>query len=822
MPKNRIIGARSVLLTSLLLGTLLLTPVRARAAHPAIWLDRALLTQLRQKAAKRTIEWAELKKGLDAHLSENLRAGYQGSDWYDRVMAYALAYQVLKGANPAAAKTYAAKALVYAKALSRDNVRSGTVGDGGGGDATIRVDSGWVARTAGIGLAIAYDWLYDYPGFDAATKTEFRNRLNAWIRWYERDGYARDNYTSNYFMGYFSMKAYAGYALEDTALTASANELWDAHVVPGFNKDLVGGDWIVSNWNYGPGVVQKVAGYLLARKTATGVDSVAQFPWIEQHLDYKIHALHPGGKSVYVDGPWSGSDSGYVTNRDMIYVHQVLKGKPVAQYIQWYILHDTETRGHGATDWEKFLFFDPKDPKADYKKTKPLQYRAGDGVNGYGFVGMRSSWSDDATWVGFRAGGKGLGETDDANQGHFEIFKNDLLAVNAGMWQRDGLETFRQGESDYRNILKIVDTDGCQQYHNMEKSQAYTGHAEVTQVKYEGAADVVYIDADLRGAYKANTGCYPLQYYHRQFFYLRPDYVVVLDRLTTRAADYTKAFLLHWPGKPLVDGRTASGTYPLNKPTGKLQFASLSPANVRISTSPDLAGHLDRLTRMTVAAGNANASEIFLNAMRATTPSDRSAFSPTLVTAEDRKMVGLRIVGSARDYYVVFGGGADSTPVQGTVSYPREPGVASEHYWVDLPPNTAFDVTSTERAITITPGKGSLSSSAQGILRYSTTGRLREGSVRSAKSATVAAADGAGRNTDTPTTRSAASANDAGVLARTRPRRGCGCSVPGTGSRDALGLTFVLAGLLLARTRVRVRWRPISETGPSKQPVSRL
>ena len=628
--------------------------VQAREANspPRIWLDSATLAALRLKVSNNTPQWQTFKAYLDAHVTESNPEGYQFLDWYGWTMTYALGYQVTKVSDPTRANIYAAQALKYAKAISRDRY---TIGDALGGDTAIQIDSGFTARSAGLGLAVAYDWLYDYSGFDDSTKAEFNNRLNTWITWYDSNGYDRVSVGTNYYMGYFIMKAFAGYALDNATHTANANAMWDTSISPLFNTGgLAGGDWFVSDWNYGKGVAQKLAGYVWARRSATGIDTRNDFLWGKSHLDYQIYALHPTNNSVFVDGRWSGDFAGIVSDGDMIYFAGLFKGHAEGPYYQWYINHLvglSATYG-GAKPWEYFLFFDPADPQTDYRLTKPLQHKVAGSYSGY--IGMRSSWDSTATWAGFRAGGppEGVGEGDQGGQGHFEIYKNDWLAVNAGMWSNDIPRTFYERESGYRNTLFLIDPNfgsggQCMTYSepgNPNRSQGgfWGGLAEVSYSKYDTAAKYVYIDADLRGAYKANTGCYPATYYHRQFFYLRPDYFLVLDRVTTALANYGKKFYLHVPAAPTVNGRTASSTYR----AGKIQFASLSPTNVSLTTTAINASYPAYLTRISVAAADSNASEIFLNAIRATTSSDSATFTPTKVTETSNKMVGAKIVGA--------------------------------------------------------------------------------------------------------------------------------------------------------------------------------
>ena len=310
-----------------------------------------------------------------------------------------LAYRVYKyRGDDSTANVYGAKALLYMTAMVRDNAQGGAVGSGGGGLHNIQIDSGWTARTVGLGTALIYDWLYDYAPFNNTLKTEFYGMLNTWITWYDANGYDRSDTLvgTNYNGGYFIMKAMAGYATEGDNGSANtyiawANNIWDNfYNVKLTTGSLRGGDWLSSGWNYGPGMVQKFFGYLMARKTATGIDNVINFSWGRDHVYYKIGGLHPDRKHVYGGGSWS-SDSGadYVTDRDMVYVSYALKGTKEGEYTQWYIQNLVDPpSAQRAMPWEYFLWYLPSRTATDYRPFAPLQWRA----QGSGVTTMRSSW----------------------------------------------------------------------------------------------------------------------------------------------------------------------------------------------------------------------------------------------------------------------------------------------------------------------------------------------------------------------------------------------------------------------------------------------
>src|SRR5262249_36148363 len=116
--------------------------------------------------------------------------------------------------------------------------------------------------------------------------------------------------------------------------------------------------------------------------------------------------------------------------------------------------------------------------------------------------------------------------------------------------------------SSFSNVV-VVDSHGDTDA-NGDLVQTYPfnmggwdGTPGVTVNAVESADDHVSLSGDYHAAYSPSThegSGGPTSELTRQVVYLRPDYVVVHDRVTTRKADYVKQLRWHFLNAPTVHG----------------------------------------------------------------------------------------------------------------------------------------------------------------------------------------------------------------------------------------------------------------------------
>ncbi len=268
--------------------------------HPRLFLDDAMRAAWKQQAkdsgpVSTAISYCN-KAGGGGRTFDNDR--YMGFQWSTNVQACLIAWAAT--GDDAHAKV----AIKYFIALldDRDNV-----GDGLGGDNTIRRDSGYAIRLIGPTSALAYDWLHDHKLMTEALRAKARGRFQAWLDWYIAHGYRPRSPGTNYHAGYLISATFISIAQGGEA-GAYGGKLWK-HVVDDLWKGdmtkaygpgpLAGGDW-AEGWQYAP---LSVAGYALAGRAmaAAGVEIKGRAEWLHAMLLRHVYALSPG-EQTFVGG----------------------------------------------------------------------------------------------------------------------------------------------------------------------------------------------------------------------------------------------------------------------------------------------------------------------------------------------------------------------------------------------------------------------------------------------------------------------------------------------------------------------------------------
>ena len=231
-------------------------------AHPRLFLDDKIRATWKKQVGKDSAIAAAV-----GHCNASKRGGrdftndrYMGFLWSSNLQACLIAWAATGEDD------HAKVAVKWFDALLDDLEN---VGDGKGGDNTIRRDSGYAIRLIGPTTALAYDWLHDHPAMGEARLAKARGRFKAWLDWYIKDGYRPRSPSTNYHAGYlvsatFMAIAQAGDAGADgTKLWKHVvDDLWRGDMVKALTGKgpLVGGDW-GEGWQYAP---LSVAGYALA------------------------------------------------------------------------------------------------------------------------------------------------------------------------------------------------------------------------------------------------------------------------------------------------------------------------------------------------------------------------------------------------------------------------------------------------------------------------------------------------------------------------------------------------------------------------------
>jgi Heparinase II/III-like protein len=528
-----------------------------------ILLDAPALARLRDAARTQSEAYRFVLARADEAAEKPLESGYQGFEWADAVADCALVWHAT-GDNK-----YAACGLRYLGALLDDRLQ---VGDKLGGDDVVHFDSGYGIRTFGAYTALAYDWLRGAPGFDAALRDRALARLDKWLSWYRTDGYLHDEPIANYYWGYLTTLSFAGLAaagespLADQWLEQARTEL-STRALPAFRDELRGGGW-PEGYQYGEYTTMEVALVAEAFRTGAGVDITRHLPWLGDTLAHHTHALLPDQRSVYDGGTW-GEHPAAPSALAVAAVDVALDGigDPRAAEGRWLMRHALPPLRREQA-WVGLLAERPtareRSPRAPDRTSLHLE--------GEGLTFGRSDWSPSATWVSFQAGPWLAEDHQDADQGHFELFRgSDGLLVDAGD---------AEGSATINHNTLLIDDGG--RHLTYPPNQGVWGGDRVKTIRFGDDGSVMVAVGDIGEAYApkcAREGCKTrsVERALRSFVFVRPDLVVVDDRVTVDEPEVNVVWAAHLTHEPTLDGDLASAVVG----SSRVDVRTLEPSGAR-------------------------------------------------------------------------------------------------------------------------------------------------------------------------------------------------------------------------------------------------
>lgn len=519
----------------------------AETPHPRIVLTKDKLKRIKAHAEAETELWRTTERACKRALKKDLSAGYYGAYWGRSVANLSTCWY---GTGD---ETYAQGAIRYLEALV-DDKRS--VGDGDGGNEVVHGNSGYPIRNHGVFAALGYDWLYDAPGMTAELRKKIVARLRAWLDWYGEDGYL--NYTpySNYFWGYMSTLALSSLAVAGEAEVAGewmkqTRDKLDNMVFPGFWKDLKGGEW-TEGWQYGQLVAMEIALVVEGFRTATGENMSKSMPWLSEVVDSRIHELHPNKKAVYGNGTHGKNPPPPKTEALYASLLVLEDTDPDKAAMTRHLIHEDfpEIRRHFA--WFGLIADNPKGmPRKDPRQGRALSYH----LPGPGMTFARSSWAEDAYWVSFQAGPRISVDHQNADQGHFEMWRGaDGLVI-------DGGAKHSQATINHNTIL----IDDGRKILRYSPSQGVWGK-KVSTTHFFDDGKVVVAVGDLADAWSpkcVKRGCDAkgVDKAVRTWVYVRPNVVVIDDVISVTDSDSWVAWAAHLRKPPSIKGPRISSAW---------------------------------------------------------------------------------------------------------------------------------------------------------------------------------------------------------------------------------------------------------------------
>jgi len=413
---------------------------------------------------------------------------------------------------------------------------------------------------------------------------------------------------------------------------------------------LAGGGWPEGHDYDRHGTLEALSLWL-ALRSAGGPDFVSGSRFLDEKLLWYLQGLLPSGNYILPVGD-NDFPGGIPSWHDLhLLAMSAAADGPHAPYLRDYLDHTSVQRESAIST---FLFVDPGAPRRDWR-TLPTDYFAG----GVGTAAFRSSWEKDASYVAVQASDHFVYHQQN-QEGALYLYRNGPLAWRSGVYDGgvhdhyvnyvirsiaancilvadpgeqfhgpDRVETVNEGGQVIGNWMpKAHDMEALQRLRGQGKS--YTDR--VTWLAYESGQDYGYAAFEYGRAYLAGKVPEAM----RQVVFLKPDWVVVLDRVTSGDPTFQKTLVLHAPEEMEVDPAASRTTIttrsgPATAAPGRLFCQTVLPQGARLArvgglgeefivagvNRPHRGGvklQLPGTYRLEVAAPTGQATTVFLHA----------------------------------------------------------------------------------------------------------------------------------------------------------------------------------------------------------------
>jgi hypothetical protein len=553
-------------------------------------------------------------------------------------------------------------------------------------------------------LAVAYDWLYVSlaPSERATIQSYLQSYAEYNITHEPRDVFSSEAVTQAAAIGL------AGLALaeqSDTPMTpasryiAYANARFKTFLLPAMG-------YLRGWWPEGPAWFHTYAGryalyFAIAWTTSTGEDL---FAWARQNVNdpfgawvrYEAYALRPDMRFEPYGDALGEAPPGAAGNRPLLDMLAWATGTPIAQALANEITArlPTGTDYQGPEAWHQIVFYDPLRPSQPGRDDLP--FAAHLSPTAADVVVMRGSWNDPEALYLTLSCGDYFTRRQHIEAGSFTLYRRVPLAVHTGTW--DGYETnhwlnWYAQRSIHANTLAVLRPGETFAYARMipsvndggQRAMTYTirGRAALTEYRnnltagehfdtgaitaFETTRYHDYAACDITRAYNSTAvtarGAVPkVREVTRQLVLLRPELVVLFDRVEATDPSFERRFMLHGLTRP-VPGR--DNTFSVTRANGRLLARTLLPAQpgTRAVDNYQVDGQnvmplvtLDdhRGGRIEVTAPRGEARTYFLHVFDATN-TEREQLPPmSLIEEPDR--VGVRVADPSmeRSYTLTF------------------------------------------------------------------------------------------------------------------------------------------------------------------------
>jgi hypothetical protein len=436
--------------------------------------------------------------------------------------------------------------------------------------------------------ALAFDWLFDYKGFDNSLKQRVAGEL--------RDGAAAMLTTPdfadpgqlsyhNYAVRYLALATFASAAVEGYPNCDERCGVWREKIAKGLANVLDLTSIVSPEGSYHESMdYMRITWASLAmlaelQRTTTGVDPAHHFSVFRSIGPTYLYKILPDGT------PSREGDNEYpvLDSRDT-----ALLGYAVNRFKDPYSAWFLRNSGFFSRDWVlpvlQFLWDDPevvaRNPALADENELPRQRY----FPGVGHLVMRDGWKQDSTWMEFDCGPY-FAKHQHLNQNQLTIYRGGYLAIDSGADYTDTesphyLNYYRRTVA--HNLVVVYDPvekffwsdnllpaandggqrmDSARYWNTIRNRQDWDRTRDLWDLGSMRAVEYVpgqyhYALGDASNAYSREK----LRRYTREVVYIAEHNILfVFDRVVSKAPSFRKAWLLHGVNQPIVDGDQGKG-----------------------------------------------------------------------------------------------------------------------------------------------------------------------------------------------------------------------------------------------------------------------
>ena len=437
----------------------------------------------------------------------------------------------------------------------------------------------------------------------AAQQKQITDYLEKWTQelWFANKGtgWGLADAGNNYYCAFVEGTAYAAYALQ-AAKAPSAQKFVDLArdkierpdgTLAYLTKQAAGGDWHEGT-NYGERAKQRLFSAFAAIASMGGPNYFAKTPFANEAVVYAAYQVQPGRRYLAPMGDLSRSSAMEVTPYDREYVQNATywsDDAAVRGLGAWYLHEVSPSYLTDAARMRGLLYYDvvfPIDtpPVPPGASGRPLGYRS----PGTDWLNARSAWDDAATSLTVVASSEIVQSHAHVDTGSFVIWRGGWQAADAVSYGKSGL-SWEAGAHD------MIQVPG--HHHNTGKSRGLVHYAD------DGALFYAQVDAsNLFQKRVSDTGYEPmLDEWTRELVYVRPDTLVVYDRVVPKPSTKDYSWRVHFPNRPGAAPSGGARRWSASNGSGAISVTLVDGGEAKVAEDADLAEGPSKAWRLDVA-----------------------------------------------------------------------------------------------------------------------------------------------------------------------------------------------------------------------------